>query len=476
MKIKQFGTPGTEVLPTSPSYFTFLTVANFRCFGDSQTLNLADAKGRPARWTVIVGENGVGKTSLLQCLAGLAPEYVADPHTAIAKDSSSKIEYVLTPKLATAQGIPFMQDATRTEGADTDIHSGVAIGSTLTEHSRSDVKAFTKWGLRFKRAGAGSTTFNSSFSLDLKHKLGGLLVYGYGAGSRLPSNARGEQVGHDATATLFDLRASLPNTEEWLLNLDHLAKTKTPLQGKAVESRDRVLEILRNVLPDVEGITFDVVTDRNIVRPRFEIPYGTVTMDQLGVGYQSMIAWIADLVRRMVHRYPESGDPLEEPAIVLIDELDMHLHPAWQRKVMRYLSEKFPNTQFIATVHNPLVVQTAAESGNIAVLRSAEGADGKRQVVIDNQPENIRGWRLDQILTSDLFSLPLRSEDSETRLRRRTALLSKSRLTPEERAELTKLDVFARSVPTEAEAGDRKAMDVIDQAARLLESLDKSAA
>ena len=451
-------------------------MANFRCFGDPQILNLTDAKGRPARWTVIVGENGVGKTSLLQCLAGLASEHVASPHTNSVKAGSTRVEYILSPKLGTMQGVPFIQDATRTEGITTDIHGGVAVGSRLTEHSRSDAATFKQWGLRLTKSEKGSNSFNFTFSQDLKFKLSGLLIYGYGAGSRLPSNARGEQVGHDTTATLFDLRASLPNSEEWLLNLDHLAKTQTPLQAKAVKSRDRILEILKNVLPGVEGITFDVVTDRSIIRPRFKIPYGAVTMDQLGVGYQSMIAWIADLVRRMVYRYPESEDPLGEPAIVLIDELDMHLHPAWQRKVMHYLSEKFSNTQFIATVHNPLVVQTAADAGNIAVLRPVEGPDGKMQVIIDNEPENIRGWRLDQILTSDLYGLPLRSENVEALLHRRTALLSKPRLTPKERAELAELNAFVHSIPTEQNPEDRRAMDVIDKAAQLLESLDKTAA
>ncbi len=476
MKIRQLGTPGTEILPISPSYFTFLSVANFRCFGDAQTLNLADARGRPARWTVIVGENGVGKTSLLQCLAGLASEYVASPHTGTTRGSSGKVEYVLSPKLGTMQSVPFIQDATRTEGVATNIHGGVAVGSKLTGYSKSDTATFKHWGLRITRSEKDRAAFNFTFSQDLKQQLSGLLVYGYGAGSRLPSNARGEQVGYDTTATLFDLRASLPNSEEWLLNLDHLAKTQTPLQAKAVKSRDRILEILKNVLPGVEGIAFDVVTDRSIIRPRFKIPYGAVTMDQLGVGYQSMIAWIADLVRRMVYRYPESDDPLAEPAIVLIDELDMHLHPAWQRKVMHYLSEKFPNAQFIATVHNPLVVQTAADAGNIAVLRPVEGSDGKMQIVIDNEPENVRGWRLDQILTSDLYGLPLRSENVEKLLHRRTVLLSKPRLAPKERAELAELNAFAHSIPTEQNAGDRRAMDVIDKAAQLLESLDKTAA
>src|SRR5215208_3433494 len=56
-----------------PAYFLSLTVENVRCFGPKQTLDLSDGKGRPAQWTIILGDNGVGKTTLLQCLSMLLP-------------------------------------------------------------------------------------------------------------------------------------------------------------------------------------------------------------------------------------------------------------------------------------------------------------------------------------------------------------------------------------------------------------------
>src|SRR5207247_4303505 len=68
----------------------------------------------------------------------------------------------------------------------------------------------------------------------------------------------------------------------------------------------------------------------------------------------------SDLASRLVERYPDSPDPLAEPAVVLVDEIDLHLHPQWQRKLMGFLSARFPSTQFIATAHSPLVVQAAA--------------------------------------------------------------------------------------------------------------------
>jgi len=57
----------------APVYFLDLRVVDVRCFGDKQTLDLSEGKGKPARWTIILGDNGVGKTTLLKCLAALEP-------------------------------------------------------------------------------------------------------------------------------------------------------------------------------------------------------------------------------------------------------------------------------------------------------------------------------------------------------------------------------------------------------------------
>jgi predicted ATP-binding protein involved in virulence len=112
-----------------------------------------------------------------------------------------------------------------------------------------------------------------------------------------------------------------------------------------------------------------------------------------------MIAWVVDLASRMFEAYPDSADPLSEPAIALVDEIDLHLHPRWQREITAHLDRLFPNVQFIVTAHSPLVVQAPGVT-NVAVLRRVND-----HVEIVNDPEEVRGWRVDQILTSDLFGL-----------------------------------------------------------------------
>lgn len=166
-----------------------------------------------------------------------------------------------------------------------------------------------------------------------------------------------------------------------------------------------------------------------------------------------------DFVSRMVERYPDSANPLAEPAICVVDEIDLHLHPAWQRKLIGFLSERFPNTQFIATAHSPLVVQ-AAEGANIAVLRR-EGD----HVVIDNDVDNIRNWRVDQILTSDLFGLKSAwSPEVERLFTRKDELLAKPKLSRAEKQELKELQAKMDRLPVGRSAAENKELAAIRQA------------
>src|SRR5262249_21761848 len=153
----------------------------------------------------------------------------------------------------------------------------------------------------------------------------------------------------------------------WLLLLDYSTSKSSDRQQQ--QRLQQVKQLLVAILPEVEDIRFNP-SGGVLPRPsvEFRTPYGWVPLRSLGYGYQTLIAWMVDFASRMVERYPDSPDPLVEPAVVLVDEIDLHLHPQWQRKLIGHLTEHFPKTQFIVTAHSPLVVQAAA-GANIAVLR-----------------------------------------------------------------------------------------------------------
>ena len=97
-----------------------------------------------------------------------------------------------------------------------------------------------------------------------------------------------------------------------------------------------------------------------------------LTLDQIGGGYRVMLALVADLARRMAQGNPHRDDPCACEAIVLIDEIDLHLHPAWQQRVLDDLLRTFPNTQFVVSTHSPQVL-TSVKPERIVELSREDG-------------------------------------------------------------------------------------------------------
>ena len=92
-----------------------------------------------------------------------------------------------------------------------------------------------------------------------------------------------------------------------------------------------------------------------------------LSLDQLSGGYRIMLALTADLARRMAQGNPHLDDQLTSEAIVLIDEIELHLHPLWQQQVLLDLSRTFPNTQFIVSTHSPQVLTTVQPEHIVAL-------------------------------------------------------------------------------------------------------------
>jgi len=293
--------------------------------------------------------------------------------------------------------------------------------------------------------------------------------YAYGASRRMGKGGLSESGPDDAVASLFSEQADLRNAEEWLLQTDYTASKRSEFQETQKRRLEQVKELLLRILPEgeVNDIRF-VVSGTAWAKPRveFRTHYGWVPLRQLGYGYRTLIAWMVDFASRMVERYPDSPDPLAEPAVVLVDEIDLHLHPKWQRQLIGYLTERFPNTQFIATAHSPLIVQAAGSVGANLVVLKREGD----HVVIENDPPSIRGWSIDQLLTSELVGLPsARPSEFDALMLRYQKLLSKARLTKAEKKELDKIEATIGTLPggeTAVEA--RRMLDLVEETQKLL--------
>lgn len=122
-------------------------------------------------------------------------------------------------------------------------------------------------------------------------------------------------------------------------------------------------------LPNCSGLRAEVAD-----RPRLLIDKQGTTLDvrQLSDGERSMLALVLDLARRLSQANPELEDPIRDgKGVVLIDELDLHLHPTWQRKVVGQLTKTFPACQFIATTHSPQIIGEVPHE-KIRIIREGE--------------------------------------------------------------------------------------------------------
>jgi energy-coupling factor transporter ATP-binding protein EcfA2 len=436
--------------PRSPYYFLSLEVENVRCFKDAQKLNLADSQGRPKRWTVLLGDNGVGKTTLLQVLASFQSKQVTT-HT-----SRKQTEAVFLPRVF-AESADFRPKFLRGDATLMRCKSEISYGAKITDASHFAKRL--RFEVEVKTRGADDAAICGG---DFPSEAGPFVCYGYGAGRRMSPGALAESRSEDACKTLFEEGEPLLNAEEWLLQADYAAAKSR--SGVGEKRRDQIKQILTQVLPDVEELRIRAGDDF-LKSPAVEArtPYGWVSLRNLSSGYRSLIAWIVDLASRLFDAYPGSPNPLAEPAVVLVDQIDLFLHPKWQLKLIGHLVSLFPNAQFIATAHSPLIVQ-AAEDTNIVVLRR-EGD----HVLIDNDPERVRGWRIDQVLTSDIFGLSTtRDAQTEALLKERRTLLSKPELSASERERLSQLDEKVGRIPFVESPQDVEAMELIRKAAEKL--------
>jgi energy-coupling factor transporter ATP-binding protein EcfA2 len=442
-------------------YYTEISLSNIKAFVPGTTLDLR-LDGSPAPWTLILGENGLGKTTLLQCLALMRPSLNVKQSDKTDAHDPDRVE----PSLPQYGDDLLIELARVGDGLQAELFAEFSIGRELRPTERPKGRG------RWVRTGASYEIIAndlSAFGFTKVQRKGFRppLMVAYSA-ARHPPYRRSEVVSDhdDPTASLFNPEIELADAVEVLEDLDHLALRKDE-QAAALYSD--IKAALAVILPEVDDPNrIHVYGPPSPTRPEaptgvwIETYSGEVPLHSLSIGYQTMFAWTVDLAWRMAQYHKTSGDPLREPAIVLIDELDLHLHPKWQRRVRRDLSRVFPKTQFVVTTHSPVLAQTYLDT-NIAVL-TREGD----HAIIDNDPATVRSWRLDQVSVSLLHDEEPFAEEIVEAFDTRRELLAKSTLSTKEQARLNAANALVGAIPGQEDPETSEASALIREAARLL--------
>ncbi len=402
----------------------FVQLDNIKCF-DTLKMKFGTQKERYP-WVTLLGENGSGKSTILQAMALL----LAGPEGAIQLFSSPK-GWVRQPNKPGKITVRLHQDE-----IDPGIYGGEKMERKAFQYTFY-VTGSTKLTINNKvftepvitEASSPALTWLREHALLPKGK--GWFGAGYGAFRRLTRESRivipalQEPLRYSNFSSQFDEDKPLAAFELWMLFLDYkIAKDGDPLAQK---HHDLAVSVINALLP--EGTQFDRIDSNGQIW--FRTGKDQVPTTMLSDGFRSILALGGDLVWRLIEAFPGSDDPLRESGVVLIDELDIHLHPTWQRNIVSLLRGTFPSLQFIMATHSPII---AAGAGKDAITYRCYIREGAVHV---EQIKNVHTQSVDQILRSEAFGLvsPF-SEETQRSIDRYYALKRKSRLNETEQEEL----------------------------------------
>lgn len=368
--------------------------------------------GEPRMWTVLLGANGTCKTTLLQAiaLAGVGVPTADQLAQRVRKRLQDIMRPNVTVKIEAEFGFdPAFHAERRYPGLD-------GLSLPAPPRLRSEINL-----AKGKRSWSGDSWYIAPEGVDpaLKARIEGVknplsmarseermpfwLVAGYGVQRDLPDAGTAQQAFDPVLDRLRPLFGDRTLTATGFVEDD---KIRSPDYLRMLEEALTREPGLAQELDKVErrgAPAKHMAGQRLIDEPKFFMPFGKtkrkLRATWLSQGYQSMIAWIADLIGHgLLDSIELTGstaqyiDPRELSGLVLIDEVDLYLHPKWQVDVIAALKATFPRIQFVATTHSPMVLPGLRE-GEVRGLHIGE--DGRVGVeVFDDDPRLKTGSEL----------------------------------------------------------------------------------
>jgi predicted ATP-binding protein involved in virulence len=396
---------------------------------------------------VIIGMNGVGKSSVIDCLCILLSAYVKELRKVFRErklQQSSENGYIVNPGSYSVsiggvnngtivvngdnnQIIQYSRES-RNEVDDIKNGSNSSILKILIDHQHKD---FT-WSKSIERE--KDKYFNSSDEIGLVD-LVNEIVPSYSPDFSIPLvlcylvNRAVLDISLDLsdTSNFTQLKAfddSLTGAQtgfdeffRWFRSLEDLENEE---RRDVPEYRDHRLEAVRKALPKFMPEFTNLRIRRSPLRMTVFKKDQELVINQLSDGEKCLLAMVSDLARRLAIANPGLPDPLQGEGIILIDEIELHFHPQWQRGILPTLSATFPNCQFIVSTHSPQIVSDVQPGAIYLLQQTPQGLTAAHAVSSYGRDSN-------QIL-EDLMGIPDRPLHIKSRLQQLFRLIDDGNL------------------------------------------------
>ncbi len=373
-----------------------IEVTNFRFF-ERQAFNLSD------QFTVFIGDNGTGKTAIIKALAtGSSLLFLVwqldnisarDYHFDV--DDVRCIKYSQNETIVVEPQFPFRVNC---QGIidNYSVNWGLQISSlNYLNPEKRDLDP-EKRDLEFSSGNAGIILKKLGKKVSDGEDVVLPLVALYGTNRLWTANSRDEIQTIKPGSRMrgytdcLNSASNLKGLLAWFKTME-LASLQ---RGKSLAVLDAVKAAIINCIEECESVQYDILEDQLMVKLKNN---SKLPLKMLSDGFRTMLAMVADIAYRAAVLNPHLGNEAAQktPGIVLIDEIDLHLHPKWQRRVVNDLRRTFPEIQFVATTHSPFIIQSLRE-GELINLDKPEASEEYSDRSIEDIAENVMDVELPQ--------------------------------------------------------------------------------